>query len=103
MQTGKLVLAGLIHNSGTMTGPGGIEIANVAGQTIFTWSGGSLHASNLNIAQGGSMKLAAGANKTLVLSTLAITGNGKLDLNDDAMVLNYTGASPAAAGVRSAE
>ncbi|HVT91163.1 MAG TPA: autotransporter-associated beta strand repeat-containing protein [Tepidisphaeraceae bacterium] len=42
---------------------------------------------------GGDAVLTAGGNKVLVLSTLLVSGNGKLDINDNKMILDSTAMS----------
>ena len=99
--------------SGTLGGTGNI---NVAGGT-FTWSGGSIagsgsfslasaatlsvigsgtRSSTRGFALTGQASLAAGGNKTLVVPSLSITSPGKLDLNDNDLVVDYTGGTPLA-------
>jgi hypothetical protein len=43
-----------------------------------------------------TLALAPGGNKLLQLTALTINGNSKLDLNDNDMIVDYTGASPLA-------
>ena len=49
----------------------------------------------VKVAQGVAT-LAAGAGKTLVTKSLAFTGTGRLDLNDNALIVDYDGTSPLA-------
>jgi hypothetical protein len=50
----------------------------------------------LNIGAGGLAKMSAGGNRVLVTSALNIDAAGKLDLNDNDMILEYSGASQVA-------
>jgi hypothetical protein len=57
----------------------------------ITGAGATQSARPLSIS--GTATLAAGGNKVLVLSGLALTGSGKLDLNDNDFILDYSGAT----------
>jgi len=89
--------AGHVTISGGQLTAASILIGSATGGTgDLAWSGGALAVNNLTINTGGSMTLATGHNKTLVLSALAITG-GNLDLNDNFLIATYTASSPTTA------
>jgi hypothetical protein len=48
----------------------------------------------LSIGPGGMATLSPGGNQVLTASSLLITGTGRLDLSDNDMILDYSGASP---------
>ena len=50
----------------------------------------------LNVGSGGTATLGAGGANVLTVSSLGITGSGRLDLTDNAMILDYAGATPVA-------
>jgi hypothetical protein len=52
---------------------------------------------SLSIGSGGVATLTAGGSKVLTTAALSVTGTGKLDLNDNDLILDYTGASQLAA------
>ena len=49
---------------------------------------------SLIVGDGGVATVAPGGDKVLVLQGLAVTTSGKLDLADNAMIINYTSSSP---------
>jgi hypothetical protein len=51
---------------------------------------------SVSIGSGGTAALTAGGGKVLTTATLSVTGSGKLDLNDNDLIVDYTGASPMA-------
>jgi hypothetical protein len=59
--------------------------------------GSSQHLRELDLHNNATATLAAGGSKVLVTSDLSIDSGGKLDLNDNDLLLDYTGASPLAA------
>jgi Ca2+-binding RTX toxin-like protein len=48
----------------------------------------------LNIGSGGIVTLTSGGAKVLTVSSLVLAGSGTLDLNDNDLILDYTGNSP---------
>jgi hypothetical protein len=48
----------------------------------------------LHLYNGGQARLNSGADKVLITSQITIDGNGKLDLADNGMIVDYTGPSP---------
>jgi hypothetical protein len=50
----------------------------------------------VGITNGGLVTLSVGGNVVLVTTSLNITGTGKLDMRDNAAIIDYTGASPIA-------
>jgi hypothetical protein len=58
--------------------------------------GSSQHLRELDVHNGAQGTLATGGDKILVTTSLSIDPSGKLDLNDNDLLLDYTGASPLA-------
>jgi hypothetical protein len=75
-------------SGGSLTTPA-LDIGDLGS---FTWSGGSLVADSLLVV--GSFTVAAGAQRTLHVDSLNVTISGKLDLNDNRLIIDYTDASP---------
>ncbi len=50
----------------------------------------------MSIGSGGSASVTPGGNKVLTASSLSIPGTGRLDLTDNDMIVDYSGASPLA-------
>ncbi|CAN5641156.1 hypothetical protein BH09PLA1_BH09PLA1_09920 [soil metagenome] len=83
---------GLTWNGGSMTGAGNTTIPIGASLNI---TGAGVSTTSRALVINGSGSLASGGNKVLVVGALTI--GGQLDLNDNDMVIDYTGASPLAA------
>jgi hypothetical protein len=79
--------------------PSGIPTAS----DLVTISGNSVNLStsatvaSLTLGGGASLVVGSGGTRVLRASALSIDLNSKLDLNDNALILDYTGASPASA------
>jgi hypothetical protein len=71
-----------------------VNMDNAGSATVKAWS--SVLVPHLNIGNGGLFSLYQGANNVLTVHTLNIPGSGRLDLNDNDMIVDYTGASPMA-------
>jgi hypothetical protein len=84
----------LTWTGGSMSGPGG-TIISATGTMNVTAAGTRNSTRPLTIS--GLATLASGGNKMLVLTSLTINGSGKLDMFDNDLLLNYTGASQLAA------
>jgi len=52
------------------------------------------HLAALNIATGALVTLNANGSRALVTKSLSVTGSGRLDLADNVMIVDWTGASP---------
>jgi hypothetical protein len=52
------------------------------------------HLQALNVADGAVATMPADGTRVMVTKALSITGSGKLELADNAMIVDYTGASP---------
>jgi hypothetical protein len=107
---------GTLTISGTQThGAGGVLIASAgvinldsdAGANLSLQAnstvrlGASQHLAALQIGTGATVQMTDGTSKTLTTPTLSIAGTpaaptGKLDLHIGALIINYTGDSPAA-------
>ncbi len=55
---------------------------------------GTQRLGTLTIASGGSAQLLSGGDKVLTTVSLSITGTGRLDLADNDMIWDYSGATP---------
>src|SRR5439155_309173 len=51
----------------------------------------------LNIPTGGKASLGSGGGKVLTLTSLSLSGSAQLDVNDEAIVYDYSGTTPASA------
>lgn len=130
--TGTISTTGAMNSSGTLTisGPQSYgplaTLAVTGGTTTLNTDAGTALAPNLGVtASGGSLVLAStqhlrsltvtapvtvgaagpvsAGNKVVVTQALAVSGGGKIDLTNNALVLDYTGAAgPALASVRDA-
>jgi autotransporter-associated beta strand protein len=108
--------AGTLTISGTQTHGAGAVLVASAGVTNLNSDGGanlSIQANaqlnlgstqrlgGLQIGAGATTQMTSGASKTLVTPTLTIAGTpaaptGKLDVNSNSAIIDYTGTSPAA-------
>jgi hypothetical protein len=87
-------------NAGTFTFNADAQ-ATTANLTINVATGASVifnstqHLLALNL-NGGVASVGANGGRTIVTRALSVSGSGKLDLADNALILDYTGTSPAA-------
>jgi hypothetical protein len=65
---------------------------NVNGGSVSTTT--SQHLESLKIGPAGSVSMSAGGTNCLFTDNLSISPGGKLDLNDNKLVVTYTGPSP---------
>jgi hypothetical protein len=76
----------------------GLDTLNVNNDAVGTaavrFAGAVTRLGNLQIGAGGTATLPAGGGQALVSEILAINGDGRLDLNDNAMVIDHAGGSP---------
>lgn len=90
-----LIVNGTGFILGTDGNAGGSNLTvNVNGSMSFA---ATQHLAALNIAAGASATLAVGGSRVLVTSILSIAGTGRLDLTNNDMIVDYTGASPLSA------
>jgi hypothetical protein len=101
------VNGGTLNSKGTLTLTGG-AITLTAGtfsagsSTIinstgtFTFNGGSASLGALSLAGTGKVVLSSGGGKVLLASSVSMATGTRIDLADNAMIVNYSGASPAA-------
>jgi hypothetical protein len=54
------------------------------------------HLAGLSIAAGGTASVTAGAQAVVIVNTLQLAAGAKIDLADNDMIIDYTGASPIA-------
>ena len=78
----------------TLTVGGRLKVWN---NGLLNYNAGVLSSGTLDVATGGRVLLGAGADKTVRAGAVAIAGTGKVDLADNNMVVDYSGASPLAA------
>lgn len=84
-QTGGVVSAGAVVGTGQLQVAGG------------TFTAASIRQSGITVDGTGYLRLAAaGTTSVSVTNTLTAIGSGRLDLGDEALVINYSGASPLA-------
>jgi T5SS/PEP-CTERM-associated repeat protein len=62
----------------------------------LSWSSGSLSTATLSMVGGGKTSLASGGDKVLRATTVSIDSSSKLDLSNNHMIVDYSGASPIA-------
>jgi hypothetical protein len=75
---------------------GSVVTVNVTGGSMTL--GSSQHLAGLSLANSGSAAtLSAHGGRVIVTKSLAISGGAKLDLNDNEIIVDYTGPTPAAA------
>jgi hypothetical protein len=65
---------------------------SIVGRAVTTPT--SVKVASLNLTGGASLNLAANGNLVLRTSWLSISSNSKLDLNDNDLIVDYTGATP---------
>ena len=83
----------------TVDGGSGLDSVQVNGDSVGTAAVQFLSTQDLatlDIFTGGTAVLTAGGAKVLVTQALSVAGTGKLDLTDNDMVIDYSGASPLA-------
>jgi hypothetical protein len=94
-------------NAGTFNIPGGTGTLNITGATAnvniagtlkvyasgtVNYNAGSLSVGNLDV--NGRVTLSAGGNKVLRVKSVTTNGVGRINLNDNDMIVDYTGTSP---------
>lgn len=82
---------------GVVTGAGTLLASGTGGQVSFR----SYNVGTASATSSGVLRITAGGGNagTSVVNAITLTGNGKLDLTDHGLVVEYTGVSPVA-GVR---
>jgi parallel beta-helix repeat protein len=75
--------------SNTFNGNGIGLLAQVGTATITN----TQRIDGVGIGNGGFVTVVAGSNTVLITTSLTVTGSGKLDLNDNDMIVDYAGAS----------
>jgi hypothetical protein len=99
--SGAFTSNGLTLNGSFNQSGGNVAVGAITGAGSATVSGGTLNANSLTIAgliasgTGHVLLKSNGTNSgTSRVSSLSITGNGQVDLNDNDLILDYSGASP---------
>jgi hypothetical protein len=87
------VLSGRLLVDGD-AGVGGSNLAVQVNSGANVLFGENTHLASLSISSGANALLRPNANMRLVTRGLTLTGTGTLDLYDNDMILDYTGASP---------
>jgi hypothetical protein len=95
--SGGVIMTVSADSTGVYTLSGGALITpstllNSAHAT-FAYNGGKFSAGSLNV-DGGRVLLSAGGNKVLQTVDIFVDNGGKIDLNDNAMIVDYGGGSP---------
>ncbi|MGH7176650.1 MAG: hypothetical protein ACREJC_04655, partial [Tepidisphaeraceae bacterium] len=77
------------------------DLSNGGSNLTATFNGGvtlgaSQHFASLTVNNLGSVVMSANGNRVVVAKALNIVGNGKFDLNDNDMIVDYTSSSPLA-------
>jgi len=85
LQSGGVASVGAVTGTGNVAVSGGVMNVNSIAQQSLTVSGGQI-----NVAPNGT------AGATSNVKSLTMSGTGKMDLANNALVVDYTGASPAA-------
>jgi hypothetical protein len=85
-------------NSGALSFDHDVQ-SDTASLTLNVQSGAAVqfnsiqHITGLNLFDGSAATIASAGGNTLVLSLLSINGSGQLDINDNAVILNYADSS----------
>jgi autotransporter-associated beta strand protein len=87
------VNAGTLRVDGSVASSSGVTVGS--GATFIAGVTQNLKA--LTINSGGAANVPAGANKVLRTNVLTLSGTARLDLNDNDIILDYTGSTPMAA------
>jgi hypothetical protein len=82
--------ATLSIGSSTLNVTGRLKVWNTA---TVSYNSGTLNAGTVDIT-GGQVLFTTGKNKVIVTSGVSIAGGGKIDLADNFIIVNYSGASP---------
>ncbi len=87
----------------TKTGPGPLTLTNadtytagttVAGGSLTITNAGALGTGAVIVNDGTNLIASAGLGAAISIGRVTIDGAGKIDLNDNTLTINYTGASP---------
>jgi autotransporter-associated beta strand protein len=84
------VVGGTFRVNGSISASSG---ASVGSGTTFV-AGSTQTISTMTVHNGGSASIAAGADKVLTVSSILIDVSGQLDLADNDLIIDYTGATP---------
>jgi T5SS/PEP-CTERM-associated repeat protein len=111
VNAGAIATLSSVYVGGSTAVAGGMGVFDISGGTTsisgtlkiwnngtLHWNGGALSAPTIALSGGGKAILSSGDDKVLRLSSISIdsAGGSKLDLADNAMVIDYTSSSPRA-------
>ncbi len=93
--SGTITQTGGTTSLGNVTGTGTISVGNASGAVHATMTVSSLTQNSVNILSTGLLQITGGTTNTV--KSLSITGNGKLDITNAGLIINYgTGTDPIA-------
>jgi hypothetical protein len=72
--------------------PAASDLVTITGKSINLAASATV--GSLSLTGGASLSVAANGSRVLRTSTLSISSNATLDLNDNALIIDYTGATP---------
>lgn len=82
---------------GTSPGDDTVNVNPGGAGTAFALFNDTQRIGALSIFAGGTASIAAGGNRVLTATSINLSGSGVLDMNDNDVIVDYTGASPLAA------
>ncbi len=87
-----IVSAGSLFYTGDLSAARSIETVNVGGGSLTLSA--TQHLGTLSLSNSGRLVMSAGGSSMLRANSLAMSGTAVIDLQDNDMVMSYSGASP---------
>ncbi|CAN5611012.1 hypothetical protein BH09PLA1_BH09PLA1_12340 [soil metagenome] len=78
------------QNNGTLNATGGVKVWN---RGIYRFNGGAFTANALEVV-GSKFIIGAASGRTARVNSVAITAGGRVDINDNKMIIDYSGPTP---------